>query len=205
MHSLELWLFFCLVFAVILLPGLDMGFVLASALVGGRRAGLAAMAGIVLGGFVHVVAVLSGAALFLQASPRAFQALLVGGSAYLAWVGWSIFHSTVALSPTAGLVKAPLVTLRKGLVTCLLNPKAYLFMLAVFPRFLHPAAGSLWAQGAVLSAIIAATQVLVYGAVALAADRVRRWSGPRAGAVLPRTVGAVLMLAAVATLGSAWW
>ena len=40
----DLWLFASVVFGVVVLPGLDMGFVLGSALVGGRRAGLAAVA-----------------------------------------------------------------------------------------------------------------------------------------------------------------
>jgi len=193
------------VFGVVLLPGLDMGFVLASALVGGRGAGLAAVAGIVLGGVCHVVAATSGAALLLQASPAAFQALLVVGSGYLAWVGLAIFRGGGGLAVTPGAVASPLTTLRKGLTTCLLNPKAYLFMLAVFPRFLHPGEQPLWVQGAVLSAIIAGIQVAVYGAVALAADQVRAWSGPTAGAALARPVGATLMGAAALTLASAWW
>jgi len=202
--SAELWLFFSLVFGVVLLPGLDMGFVLASALVGGRRTGLAAVAGIILGGVGHGVAAVSGLALLLQTSPLAYRALSVAGAAYLAWVGVAVFRGGGGLTPAAGAVAGPLATLRKGAVTCLLNPKASLFMLAVFPRFLHAERGSPWARGAVLSAIIALTQLAVYGAVALAADRVRAWSGPGAGALLARPVGALLVAAAGVTLVGAW-
>lgn len=205
MHTLELWLFFCVVFAVVLLPGLDMAFVLASALVGGRKAGLAALAGIVLGGLCHVIAVTSGAAVFLQVSPLAFQVLLVSGAAYLAWIGWSIFRtSSLSLGPTNTPLATPFTTMRKGLATCLLNPKASLFMLAIFPRFLHPNEGALWAQGATLALIIASTQVLVYGTVALVAERITAWSPPKVARVLPKAVGALLMETAVATLASAW-
>jgi threonine/homoserine/homoserine lactone efflux protein len=126
----------------------------------------------------------------------AYQALLVAGAGYLAWVGVSVFRGGGGLTPAAGAVAAPLATLRKGAVTCLLNPKAYLFMLAVFPRFLHPERGALWLQGVTLSGIIALNQVAVYGAVALAADRAREWSGPRAGALLARPVGMLLVAAA---------
>jgi threonine/homoserine/homoserine lactone efflux protein len=205
---MDLWLFASLVFGVVLLPGLDMGFVLASALVGGRRAGLAAVAGIVFGGFCHVAAAVSGLALLLRASPAAYQGLLVAGAAYLAWVGVAVFRGGGGLVAAEGAVASPWLTLRRGMATCLLNPKAYLFMLAVFPRFLFAGAagaGPLWVRAAALGAIIAAIQVLVYGAVALAADRARGWAGPRAGVLLARPVGGVLVGAAVATAVSAWW
>jgi threonine/homoserine/homoserine lactone efflux protein len=202
---MDLWLFATLVFGVVLLPGLDMGFVLASSLAGGRRAGLAAVAGVVLGGVCHVVATVSGLALLLRASPVAYQVMLVAGAAYLAWVGVAVFRGGGGLVTAEGAVASPWLTLRRGVTTCLLNPKAYLFMLAVFPRFLHPEAGALWPRAAALGAIIAVTQAGVYGAVALAADRARAWAGPRAGALLARPVGSVLVGGAVATALSAWW
>ena len=37
-----------------------------------------------------------------------------------------------------------------ALATCLLNPKAYIFMLAVFPQFIRPDLGSLAAQAVAL-------------------------------------------------------
>ena len=50
-----LWLFALLVFGIIAVPGMDMAFVLSSALADGRRGGFAALAGIVTGGFAHVL------------------------------------------------------------------------------------------------------------------------------------------------------
>jgi threonine/homoserine/homoserine lactone efflux protein len=43
----------------------------------------------------------------------------------------------------------------------------------VFPQFIRPAAGNLAGQALAMGAIIAATQALVYGAVALGASGVR--------------------------------
>ncbi len=205
LSTTELLLFASLVFGVVLLPGLDMGFVLASALVGGRRAGLAAVAGVMLAGMGHTAAAVSGLAVVLAASPRVYLALLLGGAAYLAWVGVAVFRGGGGLTLASGAVPSPWAALRRGAATCLLNPKAYLFTLAVFPGFLHREAGPLWRQGVVLGVVIAATQALVYGAVALAADRVRVLAGPRAGVALARPVGTVLVGAAVATVVSAWW
>ena len=42
-HYAQLWLFFALVFGVVILPGLDMAYIMGSALSGGRRAGFAAI------------------------------------------------------------------------------------------------------------------------------------------------------------------
>src|SRR5215475_11561517 len=49
-YAENLWLYFLLLFGIIIVPGMDMLFVLANALTGGRGAGLAATAGIMLGG-----------------------------------------------------------------------------------------------------------------------------------------------------------
>ena len=62
----QLWLFFLLVLGVVLLPGLDMTFVLATTLGGGRRSGFAGVAGITAAGFVHVAVGATGLAVRLR-------------------------------------------------------------------------------------------------------------------------------------------
>ena len=79
-ETTHLWLFFVLVFGVVLLPGLDMAYVLASALVGGRRAGMAATAGIVAGGVVHVTMGALGIMAVLRLFPAAFNAVLANSA-----------------------------------------------------------------------------------------------------------------------------
>jgi len=68
-HYAHLWLFFLMVLGIIVLPGMDMAFVMASSLTGGRRAGLFAVGGIVAGGVCHVVAGALGLGLLLQVVP----------------------------------------------------------------------------------------------------------------------------------------
>jgi threonine/homoserine/homoserine lactone efflux protein len=170
-----LWLFALLVFGIVALPGMDMAFVLSSTLADGRRGGFAALAGIVAGGVVHVAMGTVGIGLLLQAFPAAFNALLVAGALYVAWIGWNLWRQPGALGEVdAGASRSARQTLVRALATCLLNPKAYVFTVAVFPQFLHPERGSLFAQAAALSAICAATQVTVYGGVALGAAGLRR-------------------------------
>lgn len=207
MQTAHLWLFFAMVFGVVLLPGLDMAFVLASALVGGRRAGLAATAGIVAGGVCHVTMGALGIVAVLQLVPAAFNLLLAGGALYIAWIGISLLRSDSALGEVA--LQAPrsqAATFRQGLATSLLNPKAYLFMLAVFPQFMKPEYGGIALQAVVLWAIIAATQAGIYGGMALAGDRVRAWlaARPGANAWLARVVGSLLLATALYTAWEGW-
>ncbi len=206
-HTAHLWLFFVMVFGVVLLPGLDMAYVLASALVGGRRSGLTATAGIVAGGVCHVAMGALGIMAVLRLLPAAFNLVLLAGALYIAWIGWSLLRSRAALGdvPLRG-ARSPAATFRQGMLTSLLNPKAYLFMLAIFPQFLKPEYGALWPQAIVLWLIIAATQIAVYGGMALAGDRVRAWlaSRPAANAALARIVGALLIATALLTGLEGW-
>jgi threonine/homoserine/homoserine lactone efflux protein len=165
------------------------------------------VAGIITGGACHVAAGATGVAVLLRVVPAAFNTMLWVGTLYVAWIGLSLFRSGAAFTAaplTEG--KSPAATFRQGAVTNLLNPKAYLFMLAVFPQFLRPEYGALWLQALVLGAIIALTQGTVYGALALVAGRARGWlsSNPAASVAVARSVGVLMMLAAVLTVVGGW-
>lgn len=217
--SAQLWLFALLVLGVVALPGLDMACVLGNTLSGGRRRGFAALAGVVAGGVVHVVLAALGISVVLKLFPALFNAMLLAGAAYIAWIGVSLLRSaaprgdaspdgdaSTAHSASIPNAASPAAAFRQGLVTCLLNPKAYLFMLAVFPQFLRPAPGTLWLQVAVLWLVIAANQAAVYGGLALLAGQVRDWLGrrPAAGVLGARAVG-VLLLGVAAFTGIEGW
>ena len=207
MATAHLWLFFVMVFGVVLLPGLDMAYVMASSLVGGKRSGLVATAGVVAGGACHVLMGALGIMAVLKLVPAAFNLVLLAGAAYIAWIGWSLLRSgaTFGVASTR-TTRTRAATFRQGMVTCLLNPKAYLFMLAVFPQFLRPEYGPLWTQATVMWLIIALTQAAVYGGMALGGDRLRTWleSRPGADVLLARSVGALLVAMAVMTGVEGW-
>ena len=206
-HRAHLLLFFGLVFGVVILPGLDMAFVLASSLVGGRRAGFAAVAGLVAGGACQVAIGATGTAMLLRTAPGAFAALLVAGSAYMAWIGVSLLRSSSGFvpavedgDPASGAAdRSPARAFRRAMATNLLNPKAHLFMLAVFPQFVRREYGPLWVQGIVLGMIIAVTQASVYGGVAWSASAVRDRLRARPAVLrgLGRGVGILLVATAV--------
>jgi threonine/homoserine/homoserine lactone efflux protein len=199
-----LWLYFVLVFGIIALPGLDMAYVLANALTGGRSAGLAAVAGIVAGGICHIAMGALGVAAIVQLWPALFNVLLVAGAAYIGWIGWQLTRAgatTLRVRLDAPARPAASVFL-KGMLTCLLNPKAYVFMLAVFPQFLKPAQGAIWAQATALGLITAGTQAGVYGGVALLAHRAGGSLG--ASGLATRAVGLLLVGTGVVTVVQGW-
>lgn len=203
----HLWLFFLLVLGIIVLPGMDMAYVMAASLTGGRRSGMAAVSGVVVGGVVHVVMGVLGIGILIKTFPGAFNLLLIAGAVYIAWIGWQLISGAAPLGEVRpGREVTLAVNFRRGLINCLLNPKAYLFMLAIFPQFLRPEYGSVWLQAVAMGLIIALTQTSVYGAIALCASGLRVWlrGHKQAQIRLGQAIGALLILTAMWTAWQSW-
>ena len=203
----NLWLYFTLLFGIIIVPGMDMLFVLASSLTSGRRAGMAATAGIMAGGAVHSLYGAIGVGLLATLLPALFNPLLFAGAAYMAWIGYTLIRSSITVSAVeAGIDGSGWRTFRQGAVTCLINPKAYLFMLAVYPQFLKPAYGPIWLQGVVMGLMTVATQAAIYGTIAVTASRSRALliSNPVATIIVGRVAGALLIAVSILTAWHGW-
>jgi len=206
-YAENLWLFFTLLFGIIIVPGMDMVFVMANALTGGRASGLTATAGIMAGGVFHTLYAALGVGFLLHLVPELFNVLLLAGAAYIAWIGLSLARSSIAIASVEPGARLSLWTsFRRGALTSILNPKAYLFMLAVYPQFLKPQFGPLWSQVLIMAIMISATQLAVYGSLALAAGRSRDVivASPRATAIIGKTVGVVLIAVAALTAWQGW-
>lgn len=202
----NLWLFFTLLFGIIILPGMDMMFVLANALTRGRAAGLAATAGMMLGGLVHSAYGALGVGLLAKLLPVLFTPLMVAGALYMAWIGITLIRSAIVVDKVGHADTASnWEAFRRGAITCLINPKAYMFMLAVYPQFLKPDFGPLAPQALVMAAMTAGTQFAVYGAIAVAAGRASGMlvGNPSGTVWIGRGCGGVLVLIAGITLWEA--
>lgn len=203
----HLWLFFLIVFGVVVLPGMDMAYILGSALTGGIRMGFMALSGIVGGAVYHVIIGTLGIGIVVRLFPPLFNVMLLAGSVYIVWIGYSILKNAAPISlETESVVQTPATTFRRGMLTNMLNPKAYLFTLAIYPQFFRPEYGPLASQAIVMWLIIAATQTGVYGSVVMAAHGVRGWfaRNPRSGIVIGWVVGGVLILSGVLSAYSGW-
>jgi threonine/homoserine/homoserine lactone efflux protein len=201
-YSENLALFALLVFGIIAIPGMDMLFVASNTVTGGRGSGLAATAGILAGGVYHTLWGTLGTRLLLALPGTLFTALQLAGAGYLGWIGLTLVRSRITF-PGSGLAppRRPRVAFRQGAITCILNPKAYVFVLAVYPQFLNPRFGPIWPQALAMGAVTLAFQSTAYGGLALliAAGRERYLAEPGAAARAGRIGGAVILLVAALT------
>jgi threonine/homoserine/homoserine lactone efflux protein len=201
-YTANLWLFLTLLFGILIVPGMDMMFVLANTLMGGRRAGLAATAGIMTGGAAHTVSGAIGVGLISHVSPTVFTALLYAGAAYMVWIGITLLRSSITIDGTVGVSTPSLwLAFRQGAVTCLLNPKAYLFVLAVYPQFLLPGYGPIWPQALAIGGMTVLMQFMIYGGLAVAAGPSREFLTSRPGMtrLIGRAAGGLFIAIAIMT------
>ncbi len=140
-------------------PGPDFLVVTRSAILGGRKAGIAAGTGIALGVFVWVVAIALGVAAILTASAVAFTVVKLIGAAYLIFLGVKAWLAVrrgdySEIREKAAPTVSPRAAFRHGLLTNLLNPKVAVFFLALLPQFLpHTASTAQTLQLAVLATV----------------------------------------------------
>ena len=204
----QLWIFFILVVGIIALPGSDMAFVIGNTLAGGRSIGLAAISGIVVGGMAHSVMAYLGIGLILQAVPGAFSVMLFVGAVYLAWLGYQLLKTVPGpRSAHSTTARSHLTTMGQGVITCLLNPKAYFFMFAIFPQFIQPGKGSFGMQIILLGMIIALVQIAIYGSSAWSMSKLtsRFSSGRTLEIKLSRAMGVFLIVIACLSAARGIW
>jgi threonine/homoserine/homoserine lactone efflux protein len=118
-------------------PGPDMSLFLAKTVEGGRRAGMASMAGATAGCLIHSLAAAFGLSALIAASATAFTALKIIGALYLLWMAWgAIRHgSNLNLSAASTAPVSIAKTFWLGLGMNLTNPKVVLFFLTFLPQF----------------------------------------------------------------------
>lgn len=168
-------------FIAMITPGPDMLFILGCGMRGGPRAGLLATAGVATSEAVHVAVAAAGLAALFTAVPIAFTAVRVAGAAYLVYLGVQIIRERgrgwgeVSEGPSAGGGMSDRRAFFNGLLTNLLNPKMVTFTIAFLPQFIDPRLGHVWAQFAVLGAILIALEFVVDGAVGVLAGRIGGW------------------------------
>jgi threonine/homoserine/homoserine lactone efflux protein len=160
------------------IPGPDMLFVLGCGIRGGPRAGLLATAGVATSEAVHVALAAAGLAALLLAVPAAFTAVRIAGAAYLIYLGVEMIRHRQKgpgeVPIPGGRLSGRRAYLR-GLLTNLLNPKMVTFTIAFLPQFINPRLGQVWAQFAILGAILIGLEFLVDGTVGVLAGRIGGW------------------------------
>lgn len=158
------------VLLVELTPGPNMAYLAALTLGAGRRAGLAALAGVALGLALIGVAAAAGLAGVVAESPVIWNALRWAGGLYMLYLAWETWRGEAETSParTRSFSDSGIRYFSHGLVTNILNPKAALFYVAIVPRFL-PTHGATLIDGLVLTGISVAVATAVHLVIVLLA------------------------------------
>lgn len=188
-------------FAIIIIPGPSVMFVIGRALSLGRRAALITVAGNAAGFYIQVLLVAVGLGAIVERSAAVFTAVKLIGAVYLIWLGvQAIVHRRSGAEMSVDVDAANAVTHRSlfvdGFVVGVANPKTIVFFAAILPQFVRtggaPAGVQMLALGVVF-ALIALASDSVWG---LAAGTARQWF-----ARSPRRLEFVGALGGVAIVG----
>jgi threonine/homoserine/homoserine lactone efflux protein len=183
--------------AIELTPGPNMVWLAIVAATEGRRAGFAAVAGVALGLSVIGIAAAWGLAALVAGSPAVYQVLRWAGVAYLLWLAWDGWRAAndeaEVAEPGATLARY----FQRGLITNLLNPKAFLFYVAVLPGFLPPPVTL--HNSLTLTLVYVGVATAIHAGIVALAGTARDWLSHGTRAVFTRRV------LALALVGVAIW
>jgi leucine efflux protein len=160
---------------------------------GGVRAGMAATLGVIAGDQVLLWLAVAGLSAVLINYPGLYSTVQWVGAAYLIGLGYSLYNVKPGDAPVLNM--KPDHYFRQGLFITVLNPKAIVFYMALFPLFVDPRIHLGLLTFAVMAATIAAL-TFVYGLVVVllahhTAERVR--ANPLIGLALNKIAGVLLI------------
>lgn len=159
-----LWSFVLASILIELTPGPNMTWLAVLGASRGRATALAAVAGICLGLAIAAAVASLGLTAILMEFPSLFQVLRWAGTLYLFYLAWDAWHDDASeLGNTTATRGA---AFRQGLISNILNPKAYLFYAAMLPQFISGSMALVW-EVAMLSAIYVAVAAAIHAGIAL--------------------------------------
>jgi threonine/homoserine/homoserine lactone efflux protein len=164
-------------------PGPNMMYLVSRSLAQGTGAGMVSLLGCQVGSLAIMLCAAAGITAALFAVPYAWDALRLGGAAYLLFLAWQCLRPggqpIFAPRPMPREPAARLFTV--GFATAALNPKVALFYVAVLPPFIDPARGDVFLQGAILGAVQVAVCTAFDAALVWGSAGVSRFLGTRPG------------------------
>lgn len=165
-------------FALIVVPGPSVLFVISRGLSLGRSGAIATVVGNAIGECVQIAAVTAGLGALVAESAAAFAVLKLAGAAYLIYLGISAIRHRRRLSVAlgdAGLVRSLRRAAWDGFFVGATNPKSMIFFAAVLPQFVDRGAGGVAVQMLVLGLIFIAIALLSDSVWAFTAGAARTW------------------------------
>lgn len=199
--TLDLWLTcFAASWLFSLSPGAGSVFSMSNGINYGFKRGYLGAFGLVLGLWIVFLVVVVGLGALFQGSSLAFNILKWAGVAYLFYLGLSQWFTTSSPIKLADkeTARIPVVEIvGRGIGLNLINPKGYLFMLAVIPQFVATDS-SLAPQYLIVALTFAFTDLSVMAAYTGLASRVAaRLKTARQVSVVNKVFGTLFMVAAL--------
>jgi threonine/homoserine/homoserine lactone efflux protein len=185
-------------FALIIVPGPNVIFVITRSLMLGRAAGVGTALGGQIGVYAQVTAVAFGIGALAERSVALFTLIKLAGAGYLAYLGVQGIRHRRSLRNalnTATEPKSIARIVRDGIAVGMSNPKSIVFFAAVLPQFADRQTGHVPAQMLLLGAVFMAIAVLCDSSWALAAGTARAWfaRSPRRLELVGGTGGLVMI------------
>ncbi|MGB0260833.1 MAG: LysE family translocator [Flavobacteriaceae bacterium] len=177
-------------------PGPDFVMACRNALLYSRKTGIWTAVGFGLGIAVHISYALFGLAWVVAQSVILFSVIKYLGAAYLIFIGVQSFLSkTKTLEPGVASKQKdipPMVAIRMGFVTNVLNPKATLFFLSLFTMVVGPEVSVF--EMTIISIILIGVTVLWFSLVAVIMTQKRiRQTFERYQGVFNKSLGGLLV------------
>ena len=160
-------------FLLLIIPGPALIYILNRSVSDGREVALAAVAGLELGNFMHVIAATAGLSAVLAASATAFNIVKWMGAVYLVYVGVRTLLTKPTALSASNTVMTPSKAFRQGFVVNTLNPKVALFFLSFLPQFIDSDNGAAWLQSLVLGLVFVVMACITDSTFAIGASSLR--------------------------------
>ncbi len=178
-----------------LTPGPNMTWLAVLGATQGRKTALFAVAGICLGLTIAAIVAGTGLTALLYQFPPLTDALRWAGTLYLLYLAWDAWQDADDQNEATGASSAQ--AFRNGLISNILNPKAYLFYAAMLPQFLD-AASNTTTQIARLSAIYVVIATAIHSGIAIASGGLAGWLANSPQAITLRKILAIALVATAA-------
>lgn len=185
-------------FALIVVPGPSVLFVIGRGMALGRRAALATVAGNAAGQYVQIVLVALGAGAIVERSVAVFTVVKLAGAAYLVVLGVRAIRQRRQWAHAVGGTleqRRMRQIVREGFMVGISNPKSIVFFAAILPQFVDQSLGHPAAQMLLLGLVFVAIALVSDSVWGMAAGTARVWLGrsPRRLAAIGGTSGVVMI------------
>ncbi|WIX32985.1 homoserine/homoserine lactone efflux protein [Salinicola sp. JS01] len=195
-----IWLTFLLAACLVSLsPGAGAINTMNSGMTHGVRATLPTILGLQLGYAIQILVVAVGLGALLASSTTAFLVIKWIGVAYLVWLGIQKWRTSGAVAIQGRAESAPHRQFWQAALVNLTNPKATVFLVALFPQFIamgEPAASHV-GQLLVMGVTLLGVDVLVMGGYAVLASQFKAFiTSASRMRIVNRVFGSFFILAA---------